>query len=668
MTVATFPADLPTRILDAHPDAAVVSFDFFDTLVTRRVAQPTHVFAEMERGLVAELGWRWRGFALARVLAEDEARRIASIDDPHRDVTLQEIVAVLAGRLGLSVEERNMVAERESRTEIGLAHGTMLGTAVLAQARSRGKRVVVVSDNYMPAAHLVAMAAACGIALHESEVFVSCERGGMKQNGTIWPVVLDALGVRGSQVLHLGDNGTADGELPKEHGIVTCVHSTLDRAHRLRTNTAPSVLPLSRLEADWQLARQSETDTDVADRIGHGLVALVAAAQVQDVLGVVSRRPVAGVHFAARDGYLAHKVWDVAVSRTAVVPSSNYLSFSRSVIWRANLREVTAGTAVRFVDAHETLTPARLGARFGCTMRTVLAQDATIDASTARLMVVENAGPILEAARALRARFVGHLRRQGLLDPGHHLVVDLGWRGSTVADLAELVHRETDGAATVEGRFVGLYWDATMNRTRASLHGLAIDDMSALDDQIRLLGSVRLFESLFTAPHGSIVDFGDESTGFAPVHADSAVEMRTWETFGRRVHDAAVRSAVEIIEGRHRSGVTADDLERDAVWAAMAQVGHTPRTDEIAALSALRHVASVDHSDDGIPLIARAPRWSATVPAQRYGAIYDATMKTHWLQGSVAHWLTHPSTHAFASHMVATWPFLAPQWVRPPLR
>ena len=663
-----FPADLPTRILDAHPGATVLSLDFFDTLVTRRLAQPSHVFAEVERGLVAEGGWRWRGLALDRVLAEDEARRIAAIDDPDRDVTLHEITAVLAGMRDLTAQERAMVAEREARTEIVLAHGVMLGTALLAQARSRGLRVAVVSDNYMPAAHLVAMAAASGVEVHESEMFVSCERGGMKQNGTIWPTVLGALGVRGAEVLHVGDNETADGSLPQEHGIVTCVHSVLDRAHRVRHNTAPAVLALSRLEADWQLASQSDSQVDVAERLGHGLVGLVAAAQVGDVMDVVARRPVAGVHFAARDGYLAHKVWDVTVARTAVVPPSNYLAFSRSVIWRSNLRDVTDETAVRFVDEHESLTPRRLGARFGCTMLTPLDPDAPIDSAVARRMVTDNADAILESARALRARFVGHLRANGLLDPGHHLVVDLGWRGSTVADLAQLVHEETGGAATVEGRFVGLYWDATMNRTRAALHGLAVDDMSALDDQIRLLGSVRLFESLFTAPHGSVVDFEDESRGFAPVHAPSGVEDATWESFGRHLHRAALDTAIRIVEGTHRAGVVLHDLDGDAVRGALMQVGHSPRADEVATMSRIRHVASVDHTDDGIPLIAQAPRWSATVPAQRYGAIYDSTMKTHWLQGSVAQWSAHPSTRAFAAHMVATWPFLAPQWVSAPLR
>jgi hypothetical protein len=42
----------PAELLDAHPHATVLTLDFFDTLVTRSVAQPTHVFAVMEERLV----------------------------------------------------------------------------------------------------------------------------------------------------------------------------------------------------------------------------------------------------------------------------------------------------------------------------------------------------------------------------------------------------------------------------------------------------------------------------------------------------------------------------------------------------------------------------------------------------------------------------------------
>ena len=61
-------------VLDAYPGAALLSLDFFDTLVTRSVAQPTHVFAEIERRLMREFGRQWKGFARIRVDVEHECR------------------------------------------------------------------------------------------------------------------------------------------------------------------------------------------------------------------------------------------------------------------------------------------------------------------------------------------------------------------------------------------------------------------------------------------------------------------------------------------------------------------------------------------------------------------------------------------------------------------
>ena len=41
------------QVIASAPNATVLTIDFFDTLVTRTVAQPTHVFAVMEAALAA---------------------------------------------------------------------------------------------------------------------------------------------------------------------------------------------------------------------------------------------------------------------------------------------------------------------------------------------------------------------------------------------------------------------------------------------------------------------------------------------------------------------------------------------------------------------------------------------------------------------------------------
>ena len=82
------------HVLDQHPHATVLTIDFFDTLVTRSVAQPTHVFAVMEESLCSKYGRRWNGFAIHRVASEHTARLNASKTNKHRDVTFAEIMNV----------------------------------------------------------------------------------------------------------------------------------------------------------------------------------------------------------------------------------------------------------------------------------------------------------------------------------------------------------------------------------------------------------------------------------------------------------------------------------------------------------------------------------------------------------------------------------------------
>ena len=655
------------EVLDARPGVRVLSLDFFDTLVTRSVAQPTHVFAEVERLLADEFGDAWKGYAQKRVRIEHELRVALAAKGSGRDITHEEIFTALRDELPATDQQAGFARDIEVRIEIEMARPVPFGRELAEAALRRGLRVIIVSDNYMPALHLMRMAHAAGLDWVEpGQIWVSCEHGGMKQNGVLWKQVLAQVGVAPKEIVHVGDQHVADGTVPSGLGIHCYIDSRSSRWHRHPMNTAPAVLPFSRIEAaqrDIEFGHERETVWN----IGESMVAMIAAGQVKDILSVINERDVAGVHFAARDGWIAHSVWfDYRMNGHRELPEASYLSFSRSVIGRANITEVDEEVAVRFVDEHERLTPRRLSQRFGCDIRSSLAHDSEIDSATARELLVRNSASVVAASRKLRERVIGHLRVNGLLAKGHHLVADLGWRASTMADLADIVAEASDGHATVEGRFVGLYWDATMNRTRLPIHGYAMDDLGALDDNIRLLGAVRLFELLVSAPHGSVIDFSDERRNFEPVHAPRNDLLPSFQdTHCAVAIAAATTSARQILLGTHPSGVTLDDITPESVWAAMMQVAHTPRRDELDELARFVHVASVDHADGGTPIVASPPKWASTVPLQRYAGIYDDTMKTRWFQGSLRQWERMPGARGFAEGVVRLWPFMGPVWCDP---
>jgi hypothetical protein len=245
------------------------------------------------------------------------------------------------------------------------------------------------------------------------------------------------------------------------------------------------------------------------------------------------------------------------------------------------------------------------------------------------------------------------------------LVIDLGWTASTVADLAELVGAHTNGAAAIEARLTGVYWDASPNRHRLAMRGFAMDEFHSVDDNLRMLGGVKLFEALITAPHGSVVDFDDNNN---PVFVETEPEIDAYNSTMGTIAEAAVAGALAILEGTHPSGVTAQDVTGPAIWAAMMQVAHTPRPDEVALLSQVCHVTAIDHEGSGTLLVAEAPASPRALPASRLPDVYDSLIRNHWLQGSLRQWGTQGDTRWIADEIHRIFAYMHPQWVQPPLR
>ena len=378
------------EILAQHSQVDVLTLDVFDTAVTRAVAQPTHVFAHMEEHLVPMHGRVWKGFALRRVRAEHRARALKAISHPGHDVTLREILQNLASDAAhvLSRDEVAMLDELEHATEIQLARPVVLGCALAELARTRGLDVYFVSDNYMSSAHIVNMLHTVGLQwVQPGQVFVSSEHGSMKsgvlsrslrvEGPTLWEIVARTIQSKqdsgaiapisanvNGRCLHVGDNVLADGFIPQQYGFLTHLDLSMLSSHRVMENTTPAVLPLSRIEA-WQRDKAANGIVDVAASIGSGLVAMVVAAQILDVQRVMQQREITGVHFVARDGYLAHQVWSSLQASGSQLPPASYMAFSRSVAWRARLTEVNESTIARFIGDDEELTMERLERRVG---------------------------------------------------------------------------------------------------------------------------------------------------------------------------------------------------------------------------------------------------------------------------------------------------------------
>lgn len=203
----------------ANPSCSYVSFDVFDTLVLRPFWHPTDLFELMEQDVTAMVGVKDRFiFAQLRIEAEKIARdrNYQSFGYAH-EVTLDaiyEILAELCPPLSGHIED---IKQLELHYELKFCRGRKKGKELLQCAQMIGKKVICVSDMYLPADFIEKMLAHCGYEGIEA-LYCSSGLGYSKAEGTLYSHISQERKVDPSAFVHVGDNVHADVEMAKQCG------------------------------------------------------------------------------------------------------------------------------------------------------------------------------------------------------------------------------------------------------------------------------------------------------------------------------------------------------------------------------------------------------------------------------------------------------------------
>lgn len=179
-------------LIDSH-DA--ISFDLFDTLIMRKVLEPTDIFRIVEKRLKTK-GYAVPGF--------HKKRRTAEINSNGGD--LETIYKNLGHLFGVEDEVLYRIMEEEIACEKENLILRKKMAEMFAYALAKGKQVNIISDMYFPADILEDILAGLGICGF-NKIFVSCEYGKSKENGLFKEYKKE---INGLKYLHIGDNRRAD--------------------------------------------------------------------------------------------------------------------------------------------------------------------------------------------------------------------------------------------------------------------------------------------------------------------------------------------------------------------------------------------------------------------------------------------------------------------------
>lgn len=204
----------------ADPSSSWVSFDVFDTLVSRPAMHPSDVFYLLDKPLANLLSPFTRFSNLRRVAIERLRARDRSTGREREEYTLAEIYAFMGELAGLRSDASDRLMAAELDLEARLLTARRSGVGLYCLAGAMGKRRALVSDTYFTAEQLHAM-----VVPHLGGVpdliLSSADEHATKRTGSLFEILTQRAGVEPGRILHVGDDGKSDVEQAAARGLAT---------------------------------------------------------------------------------------------------------------------------------------------------------------------------------------------------------------------------------------------------------------------------------------------------------------------------------------------------------------------------------------------------------------------------------------------------------------
>lgn len=281
----------------------IISFDIFDTLLLRPYARPVDLFKHLEYLFKAEY------FQQERIIAEKTARMAYSNQE---DITYDQIYEFVP-------EKFQYLKQEEINLEMQILTPNARMKEIFDYAIARGKKIIIVSDMYLPAEVLACILSAKGFSGYD-KLYVSGDIGKSKARGSLYKLILDEIKIEPNKILHIGDHAISDYKIPIEHGIkavllTKVIHSLFKINHRSKIffNKFSSSLGASIILGLTAIALNNDIDNkkNYWEYFGFSYGGPICFSFMKFVLEQSKKKNLDTLLFIARDGYILQKVFNL---------------------------------------------------------------------------------------------------------------------------------------------------------------------------------------------------------------------------------------------------------------------------------------------------------------------------------------------------------------------
>lgn len=200
-----------------YSEKKYVSFDIFDTVITRPFYDPADLFWLLDKIYDDEQS----NTSFFTIRKEGEAGcRESRCNECKEDVTIEEIYEYISENYGLPTELCTRIKQMEIDLEVSFSQNRKAVHELYDIALLSGKKVIFTSDMYLSKDTIAKILNKNGYYGYE-EIFVSSECAKLKATGNLFKQIGQMLQADLEELIHVGDNLVSDVKAPAELGITT---------------------------------------------------------------------------------------------------------------------------------------------------------------------------------------------------------------------------------------------------------------------------------------------------------------------------------------------------------------------------------------------------------------------------------------------------------------
>lgn len=331
-------------------DVDTVSFDLFDTLLIRRIHDPDMVKLPVAR-YVADMAME-KGLNWTQAQVQDLRD---SIEQQHRDETgktFDDFEACYPRYMKEMLNEifaedaDEALFDKVADYEVAMENSMLVprGEFIdwLEELKAQDKKVLIISDIYLPALFLKRFVKHAGFLHLVDDVISSADTFLAKASGKAFPMIQEKFGLNPKSWLHVGDNPISDGLRPLEFGLqVLVLHDAEEKRRKSlirRLVNYSDGRPFWRGRALQQLMQPLEYENiEQADLYieGYSFLGPLIGAFVQNIAEKCRSQEITKVFFLSREGWTFKKYWENSIHYLfpdGNLPHTEYLYVSRMAL------------------------------------------------------------------------------------------------------------------------------------------------------------------------------------------------------------------------------------------------------------------------------------------------------------------------------------------------